>query len=183
MLGPPGQERFVWGFVTAPETCCLLDKKAFKLIWPIAMADCCVDINRKSSQEQNSKPRLQSGLRATGLLNVLLLHVTTRSPMSYGTIHLCFHLGFCRICSLGWRRVWLSLQLISLSSDAWTRREFYISEWDFSNLVPWFWPWIDFHNFLMVCTMLPGHDTVGRPIRIAFNRTAHDSRCRQVGKK
>ena len=36
MLAPLGQERFVWGFVTAPETRCLLDKKTSKTsIWPI----------------------------------------------------------------------------------------------------------------------------------------------------
>ena len=57
-------------------------------------ARCVDDVHRKSSQEQNNKPRLQTGLGATELLNVQL----PCFPTSYDTVYLCFHLGFCKIC-------------------------------------------------------------------------------------
>ena len=51
-------------------------------------------VRRKSSQEQNNKRRLQVGLGVTEQLNVEL----TYFPTSYGTIYVCFHSWFCRIC-------------------------------------------------------------------------------------
>ena len=44
-------------------------------------------VHRKTSQEQNNKRRLQVGLGVTELLRT-----------SYGTIYVCFHSWFCRIC-------------------------------------------------------------------------------------
>ena len=51
-------------------------------------------VHRKSRQEENNKRRLQVGSGVTELLNVQLICF----PMSYGTIYICLHSWFCRIC-------------------------------------------------------------------------------------
>ena len=51
-------------------------------------------VHRKSSQEQNNKRRLKVGLEVTELSNVKSI----RFPTCYGTIHVCSHSWFCRIC-------------------------------------------------------------------------------------